>query len=88
MVFAATARWNFRGETRFSVEIEAVDIEAAGAAFYAMLPITFLRGNRRLLAIKARECGPGHSKISDNPCDAAAAHRDMVMASVHSIDAA
>jgi hypothetical protein len=52
MVFTATARWNFRGETWFSVEIEAVNLEVAGALLYSMLPITFFRGKNRLLAIR------------------------------------
>jgi hypothetical protein len=52
MVYTATARWNFRGETWFSIEIEAISIEVAGAMFYSMLPITFFRGKNRLVAIR------------------------------------
>jgi hypothetical protein len=52
MVFTATAWWNFRGETWFSVEIEAVNPDVARALFYSMLPMTFFRGNNRLLAIR------------------------------------
>jgi hypothetical protein len=62
MIFAATARWNFRGETWFSVELEATDIEVAGALFYSMLPTTFFRGDHRLVAIKPQDRGafPSH----------------------------
>ena len=51
MIFTATARWDFRGETWFSVELDAADLDMAGAMFYAMLPTTFFRGNKRLVAI-------------------------------------
>ena len=54
MIFTATARWDFRGETWFSIELEAVDLEVAGAMFYAMLPTTFFRGNKRLVSIRPR----------------------------------
>jgi hypothetical protein len=63
MVFVATARWNFRGETWFSVEIEAVNLDVAGALFYSMLPSTFFRGNHRLVAIKPQDCGPFSPRI-------------------------
>ena len=63
MVFTATARWNFRGETWFSVEIEAVDLDVARALFYSMLPITFFRGNSRLLAIRPQDLGPFDVKM-------------------------
>lgn len=52
MVFTATARWNFRGETWFSVEIDAINLDVAGALFYSMLPTTFFRGNNRLVSIR------------------------------------
>ena len=52
MIFTATARWNFRGETWFSIEIEASSIDVPGAMFYSMLPITFFRGKNRLVAIR------------------------------------
>jgi hypothetical protein len=52
MMFTATARWNFRGETWFAVEIEAGTLDIAGALFYSMLPITFFRGSNRLVAIQ------------------------------------
>jgi hypothetical protein len=57
MVFTATARWDFRGETWFSVEIESGSIEVAGALFYSMLPITFFRGTNRLVAIRPQTLG-------------------------------
>ena len=60
MVFTATARWNFRGETWFSMEIEAHDLDLAGALFYSMLPITFFRGNHRLVAIRPQDHGPAY----------------------------
>ncbi len=52
MLFTATARWNFRGETWLSVELEATSIELAGVMFYSILPMTFFRGKSRLVAIK------------------------------------
>ncbi len=52
MVFTATARWNFRGETWLAVELEATSIEVASAQLYSMLPITFFRGNNRLVSIR------------------------------------
>ena len=63
MVFTATAQWNFRGETWFSVEIETVNLEVAGALFYSMLPITFFRGNSRLLAIRPQNLDSLEPKI-------------------------
>ncbi len=52
MLFIATARWNYRGETWFSAELETASIELAGVMFYSMLPITFFRGKNRLVAIR------------------------------------
>lgn len=63
MVFIATARWNFRGEAWFSVEIEAADLNMAGALFYSMLPITFFRGKERLISIRPRDMESFDPKI-------------------------
>jgi hypothetical protein len=63
MVYTATARWNFRGETWFSVEIEAHNLDAAGALFYSMLPSTFFRGDHRLVAIRPRSTDSFDPKI-------------------------
>jgi len=63
MIFTATARWNFRGETWFSIEIEAATIEAAGAIFYSMLPITFFRGKNRLVAIRPQNMQSFDAKL-------------------------
>ncbi len=52
MLYTATARWDYRGESWLSVELEASSIEVAGAMFYSMLPITFFRGKNRLVAIR------------------------------------
>jgi hypothetical protein len=68
MVFTATARWNFRGETWFSVEIEAVNVDAAGAVFYSMLPITFFRGKDRLIAIRPQNLGIFDPKMMAASC--------------------
>ncbi len=62
MVFTATARWNFRGESWMSVEIEAPNLAAAGTQLYAILPITFFRGSHRLIAIR-----PQNSENSFEP---------------------
>jgi len=67
MIFAATARWNFRGETWFSVEIEAADLDAAGALFYSMLPASFFRGSNRLLAIGPRGSEAFSPKVLTGP---------------------
>jgi hypothetical protein len=69
MVFTATARWDYRGETWFSVEIEAVDLEMAGALFYYMLPITFFRGKHRLVAIRPQTLGSFDAKMLAAPAD-------------------
>jgi hypothetical protein len=63
MTFTATARWNFRGETWFSIELEAPSIDVAGAMFYSMLPTTFFRGKNRLVAIKPQNCNSFDPKM-------------------------
>jgi len=73
MVFTATARWDFRGETWLSAEIEAADLDMAGAVFYSMLPMTFFRGSRRLVAIRPQEPGSFDPRMLSAPsvhCDA------------------
>jgi hypothetical protein len=67
MVYTATARWNFRGETWFSVEIEAADLDLAGALFYSMLPTTFFRGKSRLVAIRPQGASPFDPKLLREP---------------------
>jgi hypothetical protein len=58
MVFMASARWNFRGETWLSVEIDADNVEIAGAMFYSMLPATFFRGTGRMVSIRPQDHAP------------------------------
>jgi len=67
MVFTATARWNFRGETWFSVEVEAIDLDTAGALFYSMLPATFFRGSNRLVAIRPQSSGSFETTLLRQP---------------------
>ncbi len=55
MLFTATARWDFRGEAWLTLELEAASLDAAGALFYSMLPITFFRGKNRLVAIRPQK---------------------------------
>jgi hypothetical protein len=72
MVFTATARWNFRGETWFSIELEAIDIEVAAAMFYSALPITFFRGKNRLIAIRPQDLGSFDPKmLTASPAESA-----------------
>jgi hypothetical protein len=57
MIYTASARWYFRGETWFSTELEAGSLDVAGALFYSMLPITFFRGTRRMISIRPQGQG-------------------------------
>jgi hypothetical protein len=63
MVFTATARWNFQGETWLSVEIEAADLGLAGALFYSMLPKSFFRGSARLVSVRPQGSGSFDPKM-------------------------
>ncbi len=46
-----------------SVEIEATSLAAAGTQFYSLLPITFFRGNNRLVAIRPQNIGAFEPKM-------------------------
>ena len=63
MLFTATARWNFQGEAWLSVELEAANLDLAGALFYSMLPTGFCRGSNRLVAIRPQSADVSDPKL-------------------------